>query len=193
MYEEHQRRRLPGPTWCLGWSGHRALRGIVLNRAVGGIDPWRWRLWPCRGVAGAVSCICRRWTGVPHQFGHARCSGLAQRRTAAEVLEVIKVMANKSRLVHRTPQSGGNSDADPRGKGGRRQQRYVQQPNHSGTGHVHGADEGGGAFGRADRDRVSADGLTGGGPKVVNAENPVIDYGRRRLRIFERSVRKTSC
>jgi hypothetical protein len=58
---------------------------------------------------------------------------------------------------------------------------YVQHPNHSGMVMSMAQMKEAVRLGAMIEIVLSGDGLTGGGPKVVNAENPVMDYGPQKL------------
>ena len=68
--------------------------GIVLNRAVGGIIRWRWRLWLCRAVAGSCRVHADGRRGVPQQAGGpTKSRSRATEQLLPAVQEVLKVMA----------------------------------------------------------------------------------------------------
>jgi hypothetical protein len=58
---------------------------------------------------------------------------------------------------------------------------YVQHPNHSGLAMSMTQMKEAVRLGALIEVVLSGDGLTGGGPAVVNAENPVMDYGPQKL------------
>jgi hypothetical protein len=58
---------------------------------------------------------------------------------------------------------------------------YVQHPNHSGMTMSMAQMKEAVRLGALIEIVLSGDGFTGGGPKVVNAENPVMDYGPQKI------------
>jgi hypothetical protein len=162
--------------------------GIVLNRAVGGINPVAVEAMALtKGGRGrvvympTVDAEYRNSKGAPNVVPVARNGKLLP-----EVLEVFKVMAKNNlglstghcspdevlMLIRAAKEAGVN-------------RIYVQHPNHSGMAMSMATMKEAVRLGALIEIVLSGEGLTGGpaggGAKVVNAENPVLDYGPQKI------------
>ena len=158
--------------------------GIVLNRAVGGINPVAVEAMALsRGGRGrvvympTVDAEYRSNPGAPGKVPVSRNGQLL-----SEVLEVLKVMAKYNlglstghvspeeivMLIRAAKAAGVNNI-------------YVQHPNHSGMVLSMAQMKEAVRLGALIEVVLSGDGLTGGAAKVVNAENPVMDYGPQKI------------
>src|SRR5688572_16392198 len=157
--------------------------GIVLNRAVGGINP----------VAVEAMALTRGGKGrvvymptVDAEYRNAnKANTVPVSRNGAllpEVLEVLKVTAK-----HNLALSTGHLSPDEcvllirAAKAAGVNRIYVQHPNHSGMVMSMAQMKEAVRLGALIEVVLSGDGLTGGAAKVVNAENPVMDYGPQKI------------
>jgi hypothetical protein len=158
--------------------------GIVLNRAVGGINPVAVEAMALtRGGRGrvvympTVDAEYRSNPGTPGKVPVSRNGQLLP-----EVHEVLKVMAK-----HNLSLSTGHVSPEEvlllirAAKAAGVNNIYVQHPNHSGMTMSMAQMKEAVRLGALIEIVLSGDGLTGGGPKVVNAENPVMDYGPQKI------------
>jgi hypothetical protein len=161
--------------------------GIVLNRAVGGINPVAVEAMALtKGGRGRVVYMPTvdaeyRNPGRPNAVPVSRNGKLLP-----EVLEVLKVMAK-----HNLGLSTGHLSPDETlmliraAKQAGVDRIYVQHPNHSGMAMSMSTMKEAVRLGALIEIVLSGEGLTGGpaggGPGVVNAENPVIDYGPQKI------------
>ena len=158
--------------------------GIVLNRAVGGINPVAVEAMALtRGGRGrvvympTVDAEYRSNPGTPGKVPISRNGQLLP-----EVHEVLKVMAK-----HNLGLSTGHVSPEEvmmlirAAKAAGVNNIYVQHPNHSGMTMSMAQMKEAVRLGALIEIVLSGDGLTGGGPKVVNAENPVMDYGPQKI------------
>jgi hypothetical protein len=158
--------------------------GIVLNRAVGGINPVAVEAMALtRGGRGrvvympTVDAEYRSNPGTPGKVPVSRNGQLLP-----EVQEVLKVMAK-----HDLGLSTGHISPDEvlmlirAAKAAGVNKIYVQHPNHGGLVMSMAQMKEAVRLGALIEIVLSGDGFTGGGPKVVNAENPVMDFGPQKL------------
>ena len=158
--------------------------GIVLNRAVGGINPVAVEAMALtRGGRGrvvympTVDAEYRSKPGTPGKVPVSRNGQLLP-----EVQEVLKVMAK-----HNLGLSTGHISPEEvvmlirAAKAAGVNNIYVQHPNHSGLAMSMAQMKEAVRLGALIEVVLSGDGFTGGGPNVVNAENPVNDYGPQKL------------
>jgi hypothetical protein len=157
--------------------------GIVLNRAVGGINPVAVESMALtRGGRGRVVYMPTvdaeyRNPGSPHAVRVSRGGTLLP-----EVHQVLKVMAK-----HDLSLSTGHCSPDEtlllieaaRAAGVNR--IYVQHPNHSGIAMSMTAMKKAVSMGALIEIVLSDEGLTGGGPAVVDGENPAPDFGPQKI------------
>jgi hypothetical protein len=157
--------------------------GIVLNKAVGGMNPVAVEAMAlARGGRGRVVYMptvdaAARVPNSPNAVAVSRNGQLLP-----ETLQVLKVTAKHGlglstghvsveetlMLIRAAKEAGVN-------------QIYVQHPNHSGMAMSMAHMKEAVRLGALIEIVLSGEGLTGGGPKVVNAENPVIDYGPQKI------------
>src|SRR5262245_45113834 len=157
--------------------------GIVLNRAVGGINP----------VAVEAMALSRGGRGrvvymptVDAEYRNERRSDTVPVSRNGQLLpavqEVLKVMAkydlglstghvspDEALMLIRAAKTAGVNKI------------YVQHPNHGGLVMSMAQMKEAVRLGALIEIVLSGDGFTGGGPKVVNAENPVMDYGPQQI------------
>jgi hypothetical protein len=159
--------------------------GIVLNRAVGGMNPVAVEAMALtRGGRGRVvymPTVDAEYRSNPGTSGKVPVSRNGQ--LLPEVHEVLKVMAKynlglstghvspeETVMLIRAAKAAGVNNI------------YVQHPNHSGLAMSMAQMKEAVRLGALIEVVLSGDGLTGGGPnKVVNAENPTIDYGPQKI------------
>ena len=163
--------------------GVEVFGGIVLNKTVGGINPVAVEAMALsRGRRGRVVYMptvdaAARNPNSPTAVAVARNGQLLP-----EVLEVLKVIAKydlglstghvsteESLMLIRAAKEAGVSKI------------YVQHPNHGGIVMSMAQMKEAVRMGALIEIVLSGEGLTGGGPKVMNAENPVQDYGPQKL------------
>jgi hypothetical protein len=164
--------------------GVEVFGGIVLNKAVGGINPVAVESMALtRGRLGrvvympTVDAAARNPPGSPRAVAVSRNGQLLP-----EVQEVLKVVAKydlglstghvseeEALMVIRAAKDTGVK------------KMYVQHPNHGGIvmsmAHMKEAV----AMGALIEIVLSGEGLTGGTPRAINRENPVMDYGPQKL------------
>lgn len=157
--------------------------GIVLNRAVGGINPVAVEAMALtRGGRGRVVYMPTvdaeyRNPGRPNAVPVSRNGQLLP-----EVLELLKVMAK-----HDLSLSTGHVSPEEvmilirAAKAAGVNKIYVQHPNHGGLVMSMAQMKEAVRLGALIEIVLSGEGLTGGGPAVVNAENPVTDYGPQKI------------
>jgi len=164
--------------------GIEVFGGIVLNRYVGGINPAAVEAMALtRGGRGKVVYMpttdaeYRSKPGTPGRVPVARNGALLP-----EVHEVLKVMAK-----HNLGLSTGHLSPEETlmliraAKAAGVNKIYVQHPNHGGIVMSVAQMKEAVRLGALIEIVLSGDGFTGGGPKVVNAENPVMDFGPQKL------------
>jgi len=158
--------------------------GIVLNKAVGGINPVAVESMALtRGGRGrvvympTVDAAARNPPGSPRAVPVSRNGQLLP-----EVLEVLRVIAKYDLGL-----STGHVSAEEAlmviraAKEAGVQKIYVQHPNHGGIVMSMAQMKEAVRFGALIEIVLSGEGFTGGGPKVINPENPVMDYGPQKL------------
>ncbi|MBV9504087.1 MAG: hypothetical protein JO323_03685 [Acidobacteriia bacterium] len=158
--------------------------GIVLNKAVGGINPVAVESMALtRGGRGrvvympTVDAEARNPPGAPRAVPVSRNGQLLPE--VSEVLKVVAkydlglstghVSADEALMVIRAAKQAGVRNI------------YVQHPNHGGIVMSMARMKEAVGLGALIEIVLSGEGFTGGGPKVVNAENPVMDYGPQKL------------
>jgi hypothetical protein len=158
--------------------------GIVLNKAVGGMNPVAVESMALtRGRRGrvvympTVDAAARNPPGSPRAVEVSRNGQLLP-----EVLEVLKMVAKYDLAL-----STGHVSADEalmviraaRDAGVKK--IYVQHPNHGGIVMSMAQMKEAVRNGALIEIVLSGEGFTGGGPKTINADNPVMDYGPQKL------------
>jgi hypothetical protein len=161
--------------------------GIVLNRAVGGINP----------VAVEAMALTKGGRGrvvyMPTVDAEYRNQGRSNvvpvsrnGKLLPEVTDVLKVMAKHNLSLstgHLSPEETLMLIRAAKAAGVNR--IYVQHPNHSGMAMSMATMKEAVRLGALIEIVLSGEGLTGGpaggGPKVVNAQNPTIDYGPQKI------------
>jgi hypothetical protein len=157
--------------------------GIVLNKAVGGINPTAVEAMALeRGGRGRVVYMptvdaAARVPNSPTAVAVSRNGQLLP-----EVLEVLRVIAKydlglstghvsteEALMVIRAAKQAGVNRI------------YVQHPNHGGIVMSMAQMKEAVRLGALIEIVLSGEGLTGGGPKTINAENPVMDYGPQKI------------
>ena len=157
--------------------------GIVLNKAVGGINPTAVEAMALeRGGRGRVVYMptvdaAARVPNSPTAVAVSRNGQLLP-----EVLEVLRVVAKydlglstghvsaeEALMVVRAAKQAGVNKI------------YVQHPNHGGIVMSMAQMKEAVRLGALIEIVLSGEGLTGGGPKTINAENPVMDYGPQKI------------
>jgi len=163
--------------------GVEVFGGIVLNKAVGGINPVAVEAMALsRGSRGRVVYMptvdaAARVPNSPNAVAVSRNGQLLP-----ETLEVLKVIAK-----HDLGLSTGHVSAEEAlmviraAKAAGVNKIYVQHPNHGGIVMSMAQMKEAVRLGAMIEIVLSGEGLTGGGPKVVNADNPVMDYGPQKL------------
>jgi len=163
--------------------GVQVFGGIVLNRAVGGINPVAVEAMALsRGGRGRVVYMptvdaAARVPNSPNAVAVSRNGQLLP-----ETLDVLKVIAKydlglstghvsteEALMVIRAAKAAGVNRI------------YVQHPNHGGIVMSMAQMKEAVRLGALIEIVLSGEGLTGGGPKTVNAENPVMDYGPQKI------------
>ena len=157
--------------------------GIVLNRAVGGINPVAVEAMALtRGGRGRVVYMPTvdaeyRNPGSPNAVRVSRDGKLL-----AEVHEVLEVMAKHDLSLstgHCSPEEALLLIRAARAAGVDR--IYVQHPNHSGMVMSMATMKEAVRLGALIEIVLSGEGLTGGGPAAVDADNPVQDFGPQKI------------
>lgn len=163
--------------------GIEVFGGIVLNKAVGGINPVAVEAMALsRGGRGRVVYMptvdaAARVPDSPNAVAVSRNGQLLP-----ETLAVIKVIAK-----HDLGLSTGHVSAEEALMVIREARQagvtkiYVQHPNHGGIVMSMAQMKEAVRLGALIEIVLSGEGLTGGGSKVVNAENPVMDYGPQKI------------
>ena len=166
-------------------SGVEVYGGIVLNKAVGGINPVAVESMALtRGRLGRVVYMPTMDAEVRNPPGSPRAVPVSRNgQLLPEVLEVLKVVAKYDLGL-----STGHVSAEEAlmvvkaAKDAGVKKIYVQHPNHGGDCLMSMAQmKEAVRIGALIEIVLSGEGFTGGGPKVINAENPVMDYGPQKL------------
>jgi hypothetical protein len=157
--------------------------GIVLNRAVGGINPVAVEAMALskggRGKVVYMPTVDAEYRSNP---GPDKVPVSRNGQLLPAVQEVLEVMAK-----HDLGLSTGHVSPEEvvmlirAAKAAGVNKIYVQHPNHGGLVMSMAQMKEAVRLGALIEIVLSGDGLTGGGPKVVNAENPVMDYGPQKL------------
>ena len=158
--------------------------GIVLNKAVGGMNPVAVEAMALsRGGRGRVvymPTVDAAAARVPNSANGVAVSRNGQ--LLPETLDVLKAIAK-----HDLGLSTGHVTTDEAlmliraAKAAGINKIYVQHPNHGGIVMSMAQMKEAVRLGALIEIVLSGEGLTGGGPKTVNAENPVMDYGPQKL------------
>jgi hypothetical protein len=164
--------------------GVEVFGGVVLNKAVGGMNPVAVEAMAgARGGRGRVVYMPTMDAAVRNPPGYANAVLVSRNgQLLPEVLEVLKAVAK-----HDLALSTGHVSAEEAlmivkaAKAAGVNKIYVQHPNHGGI--VMSMAQMKEAVGNGALIEIvlSGEGLTGGGPKVINAANPVMDYGPQKL------------
>jgi hypothetical protein len=164
--------------------GVEVFGGIVLNKAVGGMNPVAVEAMALsRGGRGRVvymPTVDAAAARVPNSANAVAVSRNGQ--LLPETLEVLKVIAK-----HDLGLSTGHVATEEAlmliraAKAAGVNKIYVQHPNHGGIVMSMAQMKEAVRLGALIEIVLSGEGLTGGGPKTVNAENPVMDYGPQKI------------
>ena len=158
--------------------------GIVLNKAVGGINPVAVESMALtRGNRGRVVYMPTVDAAVRNPPGSPRAVPVSRNgKLLPEVLDVLKVVAKYDLGL-----STGHVSAEEAlmviraAKDAGVKKMYVQHPNHGGIVMSMAQMKQAVGMGALIEIVLSGEGFTGGGPKVINAANPVMDYGPQKL------------
>ena len=157
--------------------------GIVLNKAVGGINPTAVEAMALeRGRRGRVVYMPTVDAAVRVPNSPTAVAVSRNGQLLPEVLDVLRVIAKYDlglstghvsaeealMIVRAAKQAGVNKI-------------YVQHPNHGGIVMSMAQMKEAVRLGALIEIVLSGEGLTGGGPKTINAENPVMDYGPQKI------------
>jgi hypothetical protein len=158
--------------------------GIVLNRAVGGMNPVAVEAMALsRGGRGRVVYMPTVDAEYRSNPGPDKVPVSRNGQLLPAVQEVLKVMAKHDLALstgHVSPEEVVMLIRAAKAAGVNK--IYVQHPNHGGLVMSMTQMKEAVSLGALIEIVLSGDGLTGGGPnKVVNAENPVMDYGPQKL------------
>ena len=157
--------------------------GIVLNRAVGGINPVAVEAMALtkggRGKVVYMPTVDAEYRSTP---GPDKVPVSRNGQLVPAVFEVLKVIAK-----HDLGLSTGHVSPEEvmllirAAKAAGVTKIYVQHPNHGGLVMSMAQMKEAVRLGALIEIVLSGEGFTGGGPKVVNAENPVMDYGPQKI------------
>jgi hypothetical protein len=157
--------------------------GIVLNKAVGGINPVAVESMALtRGRLGRVVYMPTNDAAVRNPRSPTAVEVSRNGQLLPEVQEVLKIVAKYDLCL-----STGHVSAEEAlmviraAKEAGVKKLYVQHPNHGGIVMSMAQMKAAVGMGALIEIVLSGEGLTGGGPKVINAENPVMDYGPQKL------------
>jgi hypothetical protein len=163
--------------------GIEVFGGIVLNRAVGGINPVAVEAMALtRGGRGRVVYMPTVDAEYRNEGQPGRVPVSRNGQLLPEVQEVLKIMAK-----HNLGLSTGHVSPEEvvmlirAAKAAGVNNIYVQHPNHGGLVMSMAQMKEAVRLGALIEVVLSGDGFTGGGSKVVNAENPVMDYGPQKI------------
>jgi hypothetical protein len=163
--------------------GVEVFGGIVLNKAVGGINPVAVESMALtRGRRGRVVYMPTNDAAARNPRSPTAVEVSRNGQLLPEVLEVLKLVAKydlclstghvsteEALMVIRAAKEAGVKKI------------YVQHPNHGGLVMSMAQMKEAVRMGALIEIVLSGEGFTGGGPKVINAENPVMDYGPQKL------------
>ena len=157
--------------------------GVVLNRAVGGINPVAVEAMALtkggRGKVVYMPTVDAEYRSTP---GPDKVPVSRNGQLVPAVFEVLKVIAK-----HDLGLSTGHVSPEEvmllirAAKAAGVTKIYVQHPNHGGLVMSMAQMKEAVRLGALIEIVLSGEGFTGGGPKVVNAENPVMDYGPQKI------------
>jgi hypothetical protein len=158
--------------------------GIVLNKAVGGINPVAVESMALtRGRLGRVVYMPTVDAAVRNPPGSPKAVPVSRDgKLLPEVLDVLKVIAKYDLGL-----STGHVSAEEAlmvvraAKDAGVKKMYVQHPNHGGIVMSMAQMKEAVGMGALIEIVLSGEGFTGGGPKTINAANPVMDYGPQKL------------
>lgn len=157
--------------------------GIVLNKAVGGINPVAVESMALtRGRLGRVVYMPTNDAAFRNPRSPTAVAVSRDGKLLPEVLEVLKIVAKYDLCL-----STGHVSAEEAlmiiqaAKEAGVNKIYVQHPNHQGIVMSMAQMKEAVRMGALIEIVLSGEGLTGGGPKTINAENPVMDYGPQKL------------
>jgi hypothetical protein len=163
--------------------GIEVFGGIVLNRAVGGINPVAVEAMALtRGGRGRVVYMPTVDAEYRNEGQPGRVPVSRNGQLLPEVQEVLKIMAK-----HNLGLSTGHVSPEEvvmlirAAKAAGVNNIYVQHPNHGGLVMSMAQMKEAVRLGALIEVVLSGDGFTGGGSKVVDAENPVMDYGPQKI------------
>src|SRR5689334_1112198 len=157
--------------------------GIVLNKAVGGINATAVEAMALqRGGRGRVVYMPTADAALRVPNSPTAVAVSRNGQLLPEVLEVLRVVAKYDlglstghvsteealMVIRAAKQAGANKI-------------YVQHPNHGGIVMSMAQMKEAVRLGALIEIVLSGEGLTGGGPKTINAENPVMDYGPQKI------------
>jgi len=157
--------------------------GVVLNRAVGGINPVAVEAMALtkggRGKVVYMPTVDAEYRSTP---GPDKVPVSRNGQLVPAVFEVLKVIAKHDLGLstgHVSPEEGMLLIRAAKAAGVTK--IYVQHPNHGGLVMSMAQMKEAVRLGALIEIVLSGEGFTGGGPKVVNAENPVMDYGPQKI------------
>jgi uncharacterized protein DUF6282 len=163
--------------------GIEVFGGIVLNKAVGGINPVAVEAMALsRGGRGRVVYMPTVDAAARNPNSPTAVAVSRNGQLLPEVLEVLRIIAK-----HDLGLSTGHVSAEESlmliraAKEAGVNKIYVQHPNHGGIVMSMAQMKEAVRLGALIEIVLSGEGLTGGGPKVINAENPVMDYGPQKI------------
>jgi hypothetical protein len=163
--------------------GVEVFGGIVLNKAVGGINPVAVEAMALsRGGRGRVVYMPTVDAAARNPSSPTAVAVSREGKLLPEVLEVLRIVAKYDlglstghvsteeslMLIRAAKQAGVNKI-------------YVQHPNHGGIVMSMADMKEAVRLGALIEVVLSGEGLTGGAPRAVNAQNPVMDYGPQKL------------
>jgi len=164
--------------------GVEVFGGIVLNKAVGGINPVAVESMALtRGRLGRVVYMPTMDAEVRLPRGSPRAVAVSRNgQLLPEVLEVLKVIAKYDLAL-----STGHVSAEEAlmvvraAKDAGVKKMYVQHPNHGGIVMSMAQMKQAVGLGAFIEIVLSGEGFTGGTPRAINHDNPVMDYGPQKL------------
>ncbi len=163
--------------------GVEVFGGIVLNKAVGGINPVAVESMALtRGRLGRVVYMPTNDAAARNPRSPTAVAVSRDGKLLPEVLEVLRIVAKYDLAL-----STGHVSTDEAlmviqaAKDAGVKKMYVQHPNHGGIVMSMAKMKEAVRMGALIEIVLSGEGFTGGGTKVINAENPVMDYGPQKL------------